>query len=50
MSIKTGAILHQDLKLSVKSVRWLPKLMDKEMKKERVRTCEAFIAMIVAIP
>jgi hypothetical protein len=44
------AILHKDLKLSKKSGRWLPKLADKEMKNERVRVCEAFVAMIAVVP
>ncbi len=29
-----------------KSARWVPKLLTEEMKKERVRTSEAFLAMI----
>jgi hypothetical protein len=37
------AILYKDLKLSEKLPRWLPKLTDKEMKKERVRTCKALL-------
>jgi hypothetical protein len=42
------AILHKDLKLSKKLAMWLPKLLDKGMKKEQVRTCEMFGAMVAA--
>jgi hypothetical protein len=37
------ATLRKDLKLFKKLARWLPKLTDKEMKKERVRMCDAFV-------
>jgi hypothetical protein len=30
--------------------RWLLKLTDKELKKERVRTCEAFVEIFALIP
>jgi hypothetical protein len=51
LSIKmVHATLHNDLKLCKKSAKWLSKLMDKEMKKERVKTCEAFIALIPTVP
>jgi histone-lysine N-methyltransferase SETMAR len=38
--------LKEDLNLSKKLARWVPKLLTEEMKKERVRTSEAFLAMI----
>ncbi len=38
--------LKEDLNLSKKSARWVPKLLTEEMKKERVRTKEAFLVMI----
>ncbi len=38
--------LKEDLNLSKKSARWVPKLLTEEMKKERVRASEAFLAMI----
>ncbi len=38
--------LHQDLKLSKKLARWVPKLLTDKMKGERVRRSEAFLAMI----
>ncbi len=44
------AILHKDMKLAKKLARWVPKLTDKKTKKERVRMCEAFIAIIAAVP
>jgi hypothetical protein len=40
------SMLKEDLNLSKKSARWLPKLLTEEMKKERVQTSEAFLAMI----
>jgi hypothetical protein len=44
---QTGSpTLYKDLKVSKKSARWAIKLLYKEMKKERMRTCEAIIAMI----
>ncbi len=36
----------EDLNLSKKSARWVPKLLTEKMKKERVRTSEAFLAMV----
>jgi hypothetical protein len=36
------ATLHEDLNLSKKSARWVPEVM----MNERVRTCEAFLAMV----
>jgi hypothetical protein len=41
--------LHKDLKLSNKSTRWFPELTYKEMKKERVRMCKAFIATFASV-
>jgi uncharacterized protein YnzC (UPF0291/DUF896 family) len=38
--------LKEDLNLSIKLARWVPKLLTDEMKKERVWTSEAFLAMI----
>jgi histone-lysine N-methyltransferase SETMAR len=38
--------LTQDLNLSKKSARWVPKLLTEEIKKEKVRTSEAFLAMV----
>jgi histone-lysine N-methyltransferase SETMAR len=38
--------LKNDLNLSKKSARWVPKLLTEDMKKERVRTSEAFLAMV----
>ncbi len=38
--------LKEDLNLSKKSARWVPKLLTDEMKKERVQTSEAFLAMV----
>jgi histone-lysine N-methyltransferase SETMAR len=40
------SMLKEDLNLSKKSARWVPKLLTEEMKKERVWTSEAFLAMI----
>jgi hypothetical protein len=42
------ATLHTDLKLS-KTVRWQPKLTQKEMKKEQVRMCEEHVAIFAAV-
>jgi hypothetical protein len=39
--------LHKALNLSKKSARWVPKLLIDEMKLERVRISEAFLAMIL---
>ncbi len=39
------SMLHKDLNLSKKSERWVPKLLNDEMKNERVRTSEEFLAM-----
>jgi hypothetical protein len=38
--------LRHDLNLTKKSARWVPKLLTDEMKKERVRTSELFLAMV----
>jgi hypothetical protein len=38
--------LHEDLHLSKKSARWVPKLLNQEMKNERARICEAFLALL----
>jgi hypothetical protein len=35
--------LHEDLKLSKKSARWVP---TEEMKNKRVRTCKTFLVMV----
>jgi histone-lysine N-methyltransferase SETMAR len=40
------ATLHDDLHLSKKSARWVPKLLSQEMKNERVRTCGAFMSLL----
>ena len=37
-------ILHDDLGLSKKSARWVPKLLSKEQMQERVRVCKKFVA------
>jgi hypothetical protein len=39
-------MLHDDLNLSKKSARWVPKLLNEDMKKEHVRTSEEFLKMI----
>jgi len=47
--VSTGTIfniLHDDLGLSKKSARWVPKLLSEEQKQERVRTCEEFVAAV----
>jgi hypothetical protein len=47
VSTKTiHATLHEDLYLSKKSARWVPKPLNQEMKNERVRICEAFMTMV----
>jgi histone-lysine N-methyltransferase SETMAR len=38
--------LHEDLDLSKKSARWVPKLLTNAHKEERIRTCEKFLAML----
>jgi hypothetical protein len=38
--------LHEDLDLSKKSTRWVPKLLTSAHKEERIRTCEKFLAMV----
>jgi hypothetical protein len=43
MSTKT---IHEDLHLSKRSARWVPKLLNQEMKYERVRICEAFMVLL----
>ncbi len=40
------ATLLDDLNLSKKSARWVPKLLSDDMKKERVRTNEEFLRMV----
>jgi hypothetical protein len=40
------ATLHDNLHLSKKSARWVPKLLSQDMKNERVRTCEAFMSLL----
>ena len=40
------AVLHDDLGLVKKSVRWVPKLLSMEQKEERVRICSKFTATI----
>ncbi len=32
--------------LSTKLARWVPKLLNQEMKNKRVRICEAFMALV----
>ena len=39
-------ILHDDLGLSKKSARWVPKLLSKEQMQERVRVCKKFVAAV----
>jgi hypothetical protein len=38
--------LHEDLDLSKKSARWVPKLLTSAHKEERILTCEKFLALI----
>ncbi len=38
--------LHEDLDLSKKSARWVPKLLTSAHKEERIQTCEKFLAML----
>jgi histone-lysine N-methyltransferase SETMAR len=38
--------LHEDLDLSKKSARWVPKLLTSAHKKERIRTCEKLLASV----
>ena len=40
------SILHNDLGLSKKSARWVPKLLDDDQKQERVRVCQDFVAAV----
>ncbi len=45
------ATLYMYLNLcKTSSAKWVPKLLDEEMKKKRVRMCEASMAMIAAAP
>jgi hypothetical protein len=44
------ATLHKDLQRWKKSASWVTKLLDKEIKKERIRMCKAFIAIIAVTP
>jgi histone-lysine N-methyltransferase SETMAR len=39
------ATLHEDLNMSMKSAKWVPKLLNKEMKKEQLRTCKVLLVM-----
>ena len=39
-------ILHDDLGLSKKSARWVPKLLSKEQMEERVRVSRDFVAAV----
>jgi hypothetical protein len=51
VSAKTvHTILHKHMMFSMKSARWLPNLMDKEMKKEQVRMCKVVAAMAAMVP
>jgi hypothetical protein len=43
------ATLHKDLQLSKKSTSWVTKMLDDEIKKERLRMCEAVMAMIAVV-
>ncbi len=43
------ANLHKDPNLLIKSARWMPILLNEEMK-VRVRTCKAFMVMIATAP
>jgi hypothetical protein len=38
--------LHEDLDLSKKSARWVPKLLTSAHKEERIWTCKKFLAMV----
>jgi histone-lysine N-methyltransferase SETMAR len=38
--------LHEDLDLSKKSARWVPKLLTSAHKEERIQTCEKFLAVV----
>jgi hypothetical protein len=38
--------LHEDLDLSKKSARWVPKLLTSAHKEERIWTCEEVLAMV----
>ena len=39
-------ILHDDLGLSKKSARWVPKLLSKDQMQERVRVCKKFVTAV----
>jgi hypothetical protein len=39
---------QKDLNFSKKSVKWVPKPLEKKMKKEQVRTCKTFAVIIAA--
>lgn len=39
-------ILHEDLGLSKKSARWVPRLLTDDQKEERVRVCTKFVANV----
>jgi histone-lysine N-methyltransferase SETMAR len=40
------SILHKDLGLTKKSARWVPKLLTKEQKQERVRISQEFVELV----
>jgi predicted kinase len=46
LKITINLTLRHDLNLTKKSARWVPKLLMDNMKKERVRTREKFLAMV----
>ncbi len=47
MSTKTiHATLYEDLHLSKKKAQWFPKLLNLEIKNEKVRICKAFLALV----
>ena len=39
-------VLHEELGLSKKSARWVPKLFPQEQTQERVRVCRKFVAAV----
>jgi hypothetical protein len=49
MTQMVHATLHKDLQLSKKLARWMTILVDKEIKKEQVRTCEASVDIFAAV-
>ncbi len=47
VSVKTVlAILHKDLGLLKKSAKWVPRLLNSDLKQERVLTCQQFLAAV----